>query len=218
MQGNVDNDLGFQGRFCYRWSPAFTTRTNVQLAGPGQAMCSIENDYRGADFSAILKAINPSILDGGLTGMYMGSYLQSVTPRLSLGLDTLYQRTASNQPPDFLLSYAGKYRGDDWIASAQLLGTGGLTTTYWRRLAEKVEAGVECTLQFAGLGLAKQAAMMGGMPKNEGVTTIGVKYDFRQSSYRAQVDSQGKVACLLEKQVAPMVRVSFNGELDHAKV
>ena len=117
--------------------------------------------------------------------------------------------------PEAALSYAGRYKGDDWIASAQLLTQGGLQLSYWRKLMDKVETGVDVNLQFAGLSGAN--AMMGGARK-EGVATLGTKYEFSRSIFRAQVDSQGKLGCLLEKVVAPPVRVTFAGELDHAKV
>ena len=92
------------------------------------------------------------------------------------------------------MSYCGRYKGDDWIASAQYLAAGSLGASYWRRLTDKVEAGVDCQLQF-------QPGAGGGMfasPRKEGTTTIGVKYNFLQSVYRAQVDSAGKVGVVLE--------------------
>jgi mitochondrial import receptor subunit TOM40 len=58
---------------------------------------------------------------------------------------------------------------------------------------------------------------MGG-PTKEGTVTIGAKYDFRASSFRAQIDNQGKVGCLLEKVIAPPIRVTFSGEIDHKQV
>ncbi|MBE7180697.1 MAG: hypothetical protein INR71_05730, partial [Terriglobus roseus] len=85
MQANLDSDYSLNGRFNWRWNSALVTKTSVQLAA-GQAMCSIENDYTGADFSASVKAMNPSVLEGGLTGIFVGSYLQAVTPRLALGM------------------------------------------------------------------------------------------------------------------------------------
>jgi mitochondrial import receptor subunit TOM40 len=159
-----------------------------------------------------LKSINPSILEGGLTGMFIGSYLQAVTPRLALGLEGVLQKPGGGMGPEAALSYAGKYKGDDWIASAQLLTQGGLQASYWRRLTEKVETGVDVNLQFAAGN-----PMMGG-PTKEGVATLGAKYEFSRSIFRAQVDSQGKIGCLLEKVVAPPVRMTFAGEMDHAKV
>lgn len=175
---------------------------------------SLEQDYTGNDFTASLKSINPSLLEGELTGMFIGSYLQSITPRLSLGMEGVVQRPGSGMGPEAAVSYAGRYRGDDWIASAQLLTQGGVQLSYWKKLMDKVETGVDVNLQFAGLS---GAGMMGGGRK-EGVATFGTKYEFSRSIFRAQIDSQGKLGCLLEKIVAPPVKLTFAGELDHVKV
>lgn len=182
---------------------------------PGGTQLSLEQDYTGDDFTAQLKSINPSVLEGGLTGMFIGSYLQSVTPRLSLGLEGIWQRPGGEMGPEAALSYAARYKGDDWIGSLQLLTQGGVQGSYWRRLTDKVETGVDVNLQFAGLSGAN--AMMGG-PRREGTATLGAKYEFSRSIFRAQVDSQGKIGCLLDKVIAPPVRVTFAGELDHVKV
>jgi len=144
--------------------------------------------------------------------MFIGSYLQAVTPRLALGLEGVLQKPGGGMGPEAVLSYAGKYKGDDWIASAQLLTQGGIQGSYWRRLTDKVETGVDVNLQFTGGN-----PMMGG-PSKEGVATLGAKYEFSRSIFRAQVDSHGKIGCLLEKVVAPPVRMTFAGEMDHAKV
>lgn len=178
-------------------------------------MVQLETDYTGDDFSANVKAMNPSILEGALTGILVGSYLQAVTPRLALGLEAMWQRAAGNEGPQAAVAYAARYRGDDWIASAQLLAQGGIQTSYWKRLSDRVEAGVDINLQF--MGMSGGGGMM-GMPENEGTTTLGAKYEFRTAIFRGQVDSKGKVACLLEKRVSPPVQVTFAGELDHAKV
>lgn len=218
LQGNIDNDGQLSARANYRWTPSFATKTNAQIApGPGQAMVQIDNDYTGKDFSASLKSLNPSMLDGGLTGIFVGSYLQSVTPSLALGLEAVWQRAALNTGPETALSYCAKYRGNDWVASAQLQAQGAVNTSYWRRITDKVEAGVDLNLQFAGLGRGRGGGMMGGMGK-EGVTTLGAKYDFRASTFRAQVDSTGRLGCLLEKRLAPAVMVTFAGDMDHFKV
>ncbi len=180
-------------------------------------MVQLETDYTGADFTMNIKAMNPSLLEGNLTGIFVGSYMQSVTPRIALGLETVWQRAGGGQGPDIVTSYAARYKGSDWIASAQLLQQGGVQASYWKRLAERVEAGVDVNLSFLGLAGAG-GGMMGGMSKNDGVATIGAKYDFRTSVFRGQIDSQGKVACLLEKRLAPPVQITFAGELDHSKV
>ncbi len=59
---------------------------------------------------------------------------------------------------------------------------------------------------------------MGSGSRKEGTTTVGAKYDFRTSTFRAQLDSSGKLSCLLEKRVLPPVQITFAGEMDHFKV
>ena len=181
-------------------------------------MLQLDNDYTGKDFTASLKSLNPSFLDGGLTGIFIGSYLQSLTPSLAVGLEAIWQRSALNAGPETAISYCAKYKGSNWIASAQLQEQGALSTSYWRRLSEKVEAGVDLNLQAAsGMG-GRGGGLMGGGSRKEGTTTLGAKYDFRASTFRAQVDSSGKLSCLLEKRVAPVVQLTFAGELDQFKV
>lgn len=176
---------------------------------------SLEQDYHGADFTAQLKSYNPSILEGDLTGMFIGSYLQSITPRLALGMEAVLQRPGGGEPPQAAMSYAGRYKGDDWIGSLQLLTQGGLQASFWRRLSEKVDTGVDVNLQFAGLSGSN--AMLGGA-QNQGTATLGAKYEFSRSIFRAQVDSAGKIGCVLDKVVAPPVKITFAGEMDHFKV
>ncbi|KAI9709477.1 MAG: translocase of outer mitochondrial membrane [Bogoriella megaspora] len=221
LQSTLDSDRSLQARFNYRWSPSLVTKTSAQIApgATGGAMLSVENDYTGADFSASLRAMNPWPLDERLTGIYIASYLQSVTPRLALGLEAMWQRANASEAPQSTISYAARYKGTDWIASAQLLAAGAVQTSYWRRLTDRVEAGVDLNLQFSGLAGAEGGMMgpgMGGI-KREGVATFGAKYDWRMSTFRAQVDSTGKIGCLLEKRVANPVQIIFAGELDHAK-
>lgn len=215
MQGNLGSDGGLSAVGNYRWNEKFVTKSNAQIMpGGAQGILQLDNDYTGDDFSFSLKAFNPSILEGGLTGIYVGSYLQSVTPGLALGFEAIWQRQALNSRPESTLSYCAKYRGSDWIASAQLQAQGTIAASYWKKLSEKVEAGVDLNLQFA----PSAAAMMMGGPSRDGTATIGTKYDFRASTFRAQVDSAGKVSCLLEKRIAMPIALTFAGEIDHVKV
>lgn len=214
MQGNFGSDGALAAVSNYRWSPKLVTKTNTQImAGASQGLMQIDNDYTGDDFSASVKAFNPSFLDGGLTGIFVGSYLQSVTPSLALGFEAIWQRQGMNTRPETAISYSARYKTSDWIASAQLQAQGVFTASYWKKLSERVEAGVDMNLQFAPNAAA---ALMGG-PSRDGTTAIGAKYDFRASTFRAQVDSAGKVSCLLEKRIAMPISLTFAGEIDQAK-
>lgn len=215
MQAAYSSDKSLTAWGNLRWTPRFVTKTQTSIdPRQAQTMVQFDNEYTGEDFSASVKAISPSILEGGLTGIVIGSYLQSLTPSLALGLEGVWQRAALNSKPETAVSYCARYKGTDWIASAQYLAQGSLGASYWRRLTEKVEAGVDCQLQFApGLG---GAGMFGGI-RREGTTTVGVKYNFTTSVYRAQVDSAGKFGVVLEKHVAPPVTLTFAAEIDQWK-
>ncbi|KAI1003760.1 Mitochondrial import receptor subunit [Podosphaera aphanis] len=213
MQGNIDNDGQVSTRFNFRWSQSLVSKTQIQIAPGNLAMAQFDNEYTGQDFSASLKSLNPSIIDGGLTGIFIGSYLQALTPKFSLGLEAMWQRAALNQGPEAAVSYCARYKGSDWILSAQLAAGGMVNTSYWRKLAEKVEVGVDCKLQIAGM---PASGLLVGAQK-DGQTTIGAKYDFRMSTFRAQVDSNGKLGCMLEKRIAQPVMVTFAADMDHFK-
>jgi mitochondrial import receptor subunit TOM40 len=214
MQANIDSDKSLSARLNWRWNSALVTKTIAQIGGGIGAMV-VENEYTGSDFSASLKASNPSVLEGGLTGTLNGEYLQSITPRLSLGLSALWQREAMSKGPDMMLTYAARYKGNDWIGSARFLSLAGLLQlSYWRRIADKVEAGVNLELSMLG----RPGSSMTGPLRPEAEAQLGAKYEFRSSTFRAQVDSNGRLGCLLEKRVAPPVAVTFVGQIDHVKV
>ncbi|KAK1760777.1 mitochondrial import receptor subunit tom40 [Echria macrotheca] len=210
-QGNLDNEGALSGRFNWRWgNSSHITKTQFNVGSEtGQDMTQFEHEYTGSDFTASVKAVHASLLDRGLTGIYIGQYLQSVTPKLALGLEALWQRADMSQPPNATVSYVARYKSADWIASAQFQEMGGLQMTYWRRLSERVQAGVDTTLSFAASG-----GLM-GPPQKEGITTFGAKYDFRMSTFRAQIDTNGKMGVLLEKRVGGPVTMTFAAEVDH---
>ncbi|KAM7204123.1 Eukaryotic porin/Tom40 [Rhypophila sp. PSN 637] len=212
-QANMDNDGSLSSRFNYRWSNKAVTKSSFQIApaGTGQDMAQFEHEYTGSDFTASIKALNPSFLEGGLTGIFIGHYLQSVTPKLALGLEAVWQRASLGQGPDSGLSYVARYKSNDWIATAQLQGHGALNATYWRRISDKISAGVDMSLTMA----PAQGGLMGGPLQKEGITTVGAKYDFRMATLRAQVDSKGKLSCVLEKRVAPVMTMTFAADVDH---
>ncbi|KAI5289108.1 translocase of outer mitochondrial membrane [Ascosphaera aggregata] len=211
MQGNIGSDGALAAVGNYRWNSSLVSKVSAQImGGSGQGVMQIDNDYTGSDFTASIKALNPSFLEGVPTGIYIGHYLQSITPKLALGIEAMYQRQAGFARPEATVSYCARYKSLDWIATAQLQAQGAINASFWKKLSDKVEAGVDMNLQ-----LVPGNAMMG--TKKEGITTIGAKYEFRASTFRAQVDSAGKLGVLLEKRIAPPIALTFSGELDEAK-
>jgi mitochondrial import receptor subunit TOM40 len=170
----------------------------------GHNMLQIEHDYQGTDYNLNAKAINMWPTD--LSGIYIGSYLQSFSKNLALGIEGFYQRPTPDMA-ELSTSYLAKYTGDnnDWIATAQLQPSGILHTTYWQKLSEKVE-------------VAAELQVIAAPTRRDAVATLGAKYDLRMSTFRAQVDSLGKVSALLEQRFAPTLAFLLSGEIDHSKV
>lgn len=211
-QGNIDNDFSLSGRLNYSWDKANISKATLQIAKGQPTMLQLEQDYQANDFSLNLKALNPSFLDDGkFSGVAVASILQSITPKLAVGLETVYSAQPS-MPGDAAVSYVARYNNANWIATAQLQAQGSLIASFYRKVADNVEAGLETQLTTQ---LIPTAA--GVQPVFEGVTTIGAKYEYRQSVFRGQIDSKGKVSSFLERRVLPTVSVIFCGEIDQAK-
>ncbi|VVT56180.1 uncharacterized protein SAPINGB_P004880 [Magnusiomyces paraingens] len=220
LQGNIDNELSLSGRAHYSLSKGSIFKANAQIANGQPPMLQLEHDLQGSDFTINLKALNPSFLDGVFTGVGVASYLQSLTPKLALGIETVYSAQSASHPPDAAMSFSGRYASGDWIATGQLQGQGAINATFYRRVTDKVEAGIEASIGLTNPQAALMAGPAGGAPAGptiEGTTTIGAKYEFRQSVFRGQIDSNGKVAVLLERRVLPVLSILFAGEIDHSK-
>lgn len=164
-------------------------------------MLQLEHDYTGSDYSVNVKAMNPNPME--FTGLYVASYLQSITSKFALGSEVVLQRPTPEME-ETAMSLVGKYSGKDFIATAQLQGLGALQASYYQRINEKVDFGVELNMMVQG-------------QRREAVATVGGKFDFRAATFRGQVDTTGRVSAYLEERMAPGFSFIITGDLDHMK-
>lgn len=225
LQGGVDHDGNVNARLNQGWTPGNITKVQAQVrrlatfawlvflpdfhiyqfsSQASQNMVQVEHDYQGQDFSINAKAVNPWPAD--LTGIYVGSYLQSFTKNIALGVEALYQRPSPDLA-ELTTSYLAKYTSNNsnWIATTQLQTAGILQATYWQKLSEKVE-------------VAADLQLIAAPARRDAIATLGAKYDLRLATFRAQVDSTGKVSALLEQRFTPAFAFLVSGEIDHFKV
>jgi len=177
--------------------------------------------------------MNPDFTSQSFQGVIVGSILQSITPRLALGLETSWQRQpvpglqrGQTLPSETVTTFLAKLVGSErnWIAAATLTPAAGtLSATFWKKLADKIEAGV--SLELKGGLAAAMPAQGGGLLAQpvitrvrEGTATAGIKYEFRQSMFRAQIDSGGRLSAYLDRRILPNIGISFCGDIDHFKV
>lgn len=219
VQGNVDNDLSFSGKVNYGWDEHNISKVTLQIAQNQPVMCQLEQDYQTNDSSINFKALNPTLLNGGFTGVAVASLLQSFTPKFAVGIESMYSRQTLSLPPDAAINYFARYNAGDWIATGQLQAQGALVGTFWRKVTDKVEAGLETQLvaSVKPINDSLMGTPIGYEPVVEGQTTIGAKYEYRQSVFRGQLNSAGKVAVFMEKRVLPTVSILLSGEIDNFK-
>ncbi|KAI8324272.1 hypothetical protein GQ54DRAFT_316266 [Martensiomyces pterosporus] len=205
MHGKMDTDGNLQARLNYALSKRLQAKAQAQvMATDSQSMLQLESEYTGSDYTANIKAINPSPVDG--TGIYLANYLQSITHKLSVGAELLYQ-CPMPKVQETGISFALRYQPSaDRVWVAQTQGTNMLSTSYWRRITEKCEAGAEL-----------QMVNVPSQGRREASCSVGVKYEFAASTVRAMADNFGKVSMLLEEKIAPGFSFLLSGELDHLK-
>ncbi|KAF9926400.1 translocase of outer mitochondrial membrane [Linnemannia zychae] len=202
LSGNVDTDGNVQARVNYAWSNSNVSKVQSQFSStPGHSMLQVEQDYNGKDFNLNIKGVNPSPVEG--TGIFIGSYLQSVTQQLALGVEAVHQRPTAQQS-ETIYSYVAKYTGPDYIATATYQGFGALQATYYLKYSEKVDFGTELQLVTAG-------------GRRDAIATVGGKFEFRRSTFRGQIDTTGKVSAVLEEKIVPGFSFLISGEMDHFK-
>ena len=135
---------------------------------------------------------------------------------MAVGLETMYSKQPL-APPDTAVSYVARYNAGNWIASAQLQAQGALIASFWRKVTDKVEAGLETQVAATMKQVADPLMGVGFEPVIEGQTTIGAKYEYRTAVFRGQLDSKGKISAFLEKRIMPTVSILFSGEIDQFK-
>lgn len=218
VQGTIDNEFSLTGRLNYSWDKHIVSKVSLQLAHGQPAMCQLEHEYQAKDFSIQLKALNPDFTGPSYRGLLIGSFLQSITPKLSLGMETIYNAMDPNGPSQAAISLAGRYNAGDWIAAAQLQAQGAFIGSFWRKVAPNLEAGLETTIQASAQPVMSESMMMPTIQTTiEANTCLGAKYEFRQSIYRGQLESNGDVSFMLEHRVLPTIGLIFNGSINQFK-
>ncbi|CAG7855162.1 SubName: Full=Probable TOM40-mitochondrial import receptor (MOM38) {ECO:0000313/EMBL:CCA68912.1} [Serendipita indica DSM 11827] len=153
------------------------------------------------DYCLNLKAINPSPIDG--SGIYSAVSCNPSQASRTRHRDQLSKRTRRFRYADDLARQIHwPTKRLDCHGCFHTLGL--LQASYWHKLSPQVE--VAADLQLIATPM-----------KRDAVATVGAKWDLRLSSFKAQLDSTGKLSALLEQRLAPNFALLFTGEIDHFK-
>ncbi|CAG8613845.1 6482_t:CDS:2 [Funneliformis mosseae] len=202
LHGSIDTEGNLTARMNYAWDANNITKLQAHISpSPGHSMLQLEQDYQGSDYSINCKTINPSPVEN--TGIFILSYFQSVTQKLALGVENVYQKPT----PDIeetTRSLVAKYTGKDCIATLHWQEMGAFQASYYQKINEKVDFGTELQILTAS-------------GRREAVCTVGGKFDFRAATFRGQIDTTGRVSAVIEQKIAPGFSFIITGDIEHMK-
>ena len=201
----VDTNGSFQGKYHYSIRDNLTTKLQSMIsAQPGQSMLQAECDWIGARGSSLnFKAINPDPVTR--SGILTASLLQSFSKTLAVGAEVITQRGADGSPAELGINLATRIAPSSKSTfTATLQQFVALQTTYHHRVSEKVELASELQMLLVG-------------PRRDAITSISAKFDYRQATIRAQLDSTGRVGLVMEEKLFPGFALLLSGEIDHVR-
>ena len=167
-------------------------------------MVQFEGDWVGSEGTSVnLKAINPNPTDGH--GIFTCSLLQSLSKSFAVGGEMIAQKVPDSDAIEQGINLGMRMRvSPDSTLTATLQQFVALQTSYHHRVSEKVELATEMQVLLVG-------------PRKDAVTSVGAKFEYRQATLRAQLDSTGRVGMVLEEKLFPGFALLLSGEIDHVR-
>ncbi|XP_022100150.1 mitochondrial import receptor subunit TOM40 homolog [Acanthaster planci] len=185
MLGDIDTSGSLNAQIIHQLANRLRGKLVVQTQQTKWAVYQGELEYRGPTYTGTVTAANINLLDN--SGIVVGHYLQSLTERLALGAEVLFHYGQGQRAA--VVSLAGKYSTDKWIAS----GTVGMTACHaaYYHKGKDVQYGVEFESNFRA---------------QESAAAFGYQIDINQANVtmKGMVDSNWTVAAVMEKRLQPL--------------
>ncbi|XP_026493567.1 mitochondrial import receptor subunit TOM40 homolog 1 [Vanessa tameamea] len=160
-------------------------------------------EYKGPDYTMALAAGKPDCSEK--LSVFVGHYLQSVTRRLALGAELVYQSSSRIAGGEIAIaSAAARYTMDDSELSATL-GAASFHVCYFKQASEQLQVVAEIDTSFRGM---------------ESVGTVGYQVTIPKAElvFRGMVDSNWNIGAVLEKKLQPLpFTFALSGMANQAK-
>ncbi|CAL8139949.1 unnamed protein product [Orchesella dallaii] len=203
LLGDTDPSGNLNAQGFFNWSEALKTKFVVQVMNSKFAGTQLGLDYKGRDFTASATLANFNLFNE--TGIGVVHFLQAITPKLCVGAELMYQQAP--QIPGgaaTALTCSGRLTTDESVWSA-FAGTNNLGLSYYRRLNEEIQLGIELENSYQQQQLIAAIAYQFDLPK-------------ANFSMKAMIDNNWTVTGVLEKRLLPMpFNLSICGSLNHVK-
>ncbi|KAL3850501.1 hypothetical protein ACJIZ3_012383 [Penstemon smallii] len=189
--GRVMTDGRVNARLKCDLTENLTLKGTAQLAHePHMSHGVFHFDYKGSDYRAQLQLGN-----GALVG---ASYIQSVTPHLSLGGEVFW----AGQHRKSGIGYAARYNTEKMVATAQVASTGMVALGYVQKVSEKVSLASDLMYNYMSRDVT---------------ASFGYDCILRQCRLRGKIDSNGVVSSFLEERLSMGLNFLLSAEIDHRK-
>eukprot|EP00123_Amoebidium_parasiticum_P001400 comp12475_c0_seq1/m.7415 comp12475_c0_seq1/g.7415 ORF comp12475_c0_seq1/g.7415 comp12475_c0_seq1/m.7415 type:complete len:317 (-) comp12475_c0_seq1:384-1334(-) len=195
LVSDIDTEGNLMAQVHYNITRALRGKFVYQTAGKAEVK-TFELGYKGKDFDANVKLINPDLMTE--SGSLVASYFQSITKNFALGGEMLYQFHGGMEEAG--LSFAGRYRGEKGSFTLNASPMGTLMASYLHRINEKVSLGTEIEANIA---------------TKDSLVSVGYQFDLRSQCVRGQVDSKGVISAVVENKMGPALSLVLTGSLDH---
>ncbi|KAI3526399.1 hypothetical protein L1887_05651 [Cichorium endivia] len=189
--GRVLTDGRVTARVKCDLSDNLSMKANAQLTSePHMSHGMVNFDYKGSDYRAQFQLGNGALLGA--------SYIQSVTPHLSLGGEVFW----AGQHRKSGLGYAARYNTDKMVASGQIASTGMVALSYVQKVSEKVSLASDLMYNYMSRDVT---------------ASFGYDYILRQCRLRGKIDSNGCTSAFLEERLNMGLNFIISAEIDHNK-
>ncbi|KAL8527145.1 hypothetical protein ACS0TY_005135 [Phlomoides rotata] len=189
--GRVLTDGRLNARLKCDLSDNLTLKANAQLTNePHMSHGTFNFDCKGSDYRTQFQLGN-----GGLLG---ASYIQSLTPHLSLGGEVFW----AGQHRKSGIGYTARYNTDKMVATGKVASTGMVALSYVQKVSEKVSLASDFMYNYMSRDVT---------------ASFGYDYILRQCRLRGKIDSGGVVSALLEERFSMGLNFLLSAEIDHKK-
>ncbi|KAJ5067032.1 import receptor subunit tom40 [Anaeramoeba ignava] len=192
--GNRKGDGTVFARYIQQFGRKFLTTIYTQIAGKKQEdsedTLGADLEYYGEDFT-IQSKLKPNKAFGL-------SYLQSITPRFSAGMEFVYYHNMKTSA----IIFASRYFTHNFIftSSFSTFPVKHFSTNYVQKITPRV-------------GLA--AEFIYNIENGLSAMNVGYLYSLRQMRVGGQINSNGKISTLLEQMLHPLISFKLSAEIDY---
>lgn len=198
--GDMDNSGSLNAQIIHQVSTHVRSKLAFQTQQQKFVNWQGDAEYRGENFTAAVTLGNPDALVG--SGIIVSHFLQAITPSLALGGEMVYHRRPGEEGA--VTSLAGRYTGDNFIATLTL-GGAGVHASYYHRANDQLQVGVEFE---ASTRMQETSA------------SFGYQLDVPKANllFKGSVDSNWVVGATLEKKLLPLpLTLALCSFLNHRK-